>query len=79
MRYMGTKRLDKISDYARHGFNLQAVCRRCGHTSVLDSRAVSTDCIKKRLSRDMEAVRRRLRCGDCGHRDIFCGPTERLA
>ena len=46
---MGSKRLDKISNYNRHGFNLQVVCRGCGRVSVIDSQALSMDCSLNRL------------------------------
>ena len=38
---MGSKRLDSISDYSRHGFNLRVVCQGCGRAAVLDSLALS--------------------------------------
>ena len=74
---MGTKRLDKISDYHRHGFDLQVVCRGCGRTAVLDSRAMTVECAANHRSRDMGAVERRLSCRQCGGRDVRCGPVER--
>ena len=38
---MGSKRLDKISDFARHGYAVQATCRECGHSAKLDARLQS--------------------------------------
>ena len=74
---MGTKRLDTISAYARHGFNLQVKCRGCGRVAVIDARALSISCTAASLSRDMGAIRRRLRCQGCGGREVACGPVER--
>ena len=74
---MGSKRLSAISDYARHGFNLQVKCRGCGRVSVIDSRALSAECTRTSLSRDMGAIQRRLRCQGCRGRDIEFGPVER--
>lgn len=34
---MSSKRLDSISDYHRHRFNLRVVCLGCGRVIVLDS------------------------------------------
>jgi hypothetical protein len=74
---MGSKRLDKISDYHRHGFNLQVTCRGCGRVVVLDSLAMMVECVESKRSRDMSAVQRRLACSQCGGRDVRCGPIER--
>jgi hypothetical protein len=53
---MGSKRLDKISDYHRHGFNLRVVCSACGRAIVLDSLAISMACSSAGQSRDMGAI-----------------------
>ena len=75
---MGSKRLDKISDYSRHGFNLRVVCGKCGRARVIDSLQISQACSKAGKSRDMGAIIRRLWCSDCGSREVKCGPVERL-
>ena len=75
---MGSKRLDKISDYSRHGFNLRVVCQGCGHAAVLDSLALSMARSLAKKSRDMGAVQRSLKCRACGSRDVKCGPVELL-
>lgn len=74
---MGTKRLDKISDYARHGFDLRIVCKACGRVSVIDARALTASCISASLSRNMPVIERRLRCQSCRGRVVSCGPIER--
>ena len=74
---MGTKRLDKISDYARHGFNLRIVCRGCGRASVIDARALTAKCAEASLSLNMDAVQRRLKCQACHSRDVELGPVDR--
>lgn len=75
---MGSKRLDKISDYHRHGSNLRVVCGKCGRAGVLDRLKISQTCRRAGQSRDMGAISRRLWCSDCGSRDVKCGPVERL-
>lgn len=75
---MGSKRLDSISDYSRHGFNLRVVCQGCGRAVVLDSLALSMARSKAGKSRDMLAVERDLRCRVCGSRHVKCGPVELL-
>ena len=55
-----------MSGYARHGYAVKAECRECGHSAKLDARALSGDAIKRNLSRDVEAIERRLKCQQCG-------------
>lgn len=74
---MGTKRLDKISDYRRHGFDLQVTCRACRHVGRIDSDDLTQRCSDQRQSLDMMLVTRRLRCSACKSRDVSCGPIER--
>lgn len=47
---MGSKRLDKSSDYNRHGFDLQVKCRGCGHVGRIDA-----DALPRRSHRAMTA------------------------
>jgi hypothetical protein len=75
---MGSKRLDSISDYSRHGFNLRVVCQECGHAAVVDSLVLSMARSKANKSRDMGAIERDLRCRVCGSRRVKCGPVELL-
>ena len=72
---MGSKRLDKISDYARHGYAMKAECRVCGHSAKLDARALSGDAIRRNLSRGIDAIERRLKCQQCGKRNGSIGPA----
>ena len=72
---MGSKRLDKISDYARHGYAMKAECQECGHSAKLDARALSNDAIRRNLSRDIGAIERRLKCQQCGQRNVRIGPA----
>ena len=72
---MSSKRLDKISDYARHGYAISVQCRSCGHSAKLDARAISDEAVKRNLSRDIGAIERRLRCQKCSKRDVQSGPA----
>ena len=72
---VSSKRLDKISDYARHGYAMTVQCRSCGHSAKLDTRAISDEAVRRNLSRDVGAIERRLRCQKCGKRDVRCGPA----
>ena len=75
---MGSKRLDKISDYPRHGFNLHVVCQGCGRATVMAALSLSMARTKASKSRDMGAIERDLRCRACGSRRVKCGPVELL-
>lgn len=74
---MGSKRLDQISDYARHGFDLRVTCLGCGRVIVVDSQALSAKCHRENRSRMMGAIEARLVCGECGGKRVKCGPIER--
>lgn len=72
---MGSKRLDLISDYARHGFDLRVDCRACKHMAVLSSRKLTDLCQERHWSRVMAVVEAKLKCSACGSRDVRCGPA----
>jgi hypothetical protein len=58
---MGSKRLDAISDYARHGYVLRVDCRHCKHVGLLDPAPIIDLCQKRGWSRQMTFVEARLR------------------
>lgn len=72
---MSSKRLDKISDFARHGYLLQVHCRQCGHDAKLDTKRISAQAVERGWSRDLAAITSRLKCGKCGGRQVLCGPA----
>ena len=74
---MAAKRLDSVSDYHRHGFDLRVTCLGCGRVIVLDSLELSERLHRTGKSRDMGAVERRLRCAECGSSQVKCGPVEK--
>ena len=73
---MSSKRLDKISDYARHGYAVTVQCLDCGHSAKFDARALSDEAIRRNLSREIGAIERRLRSQKCGERNVRCGPAS---
>lgn len=75
---MSSKRLDTISDYARHGYALRVDCRACKHVAKLDARVITDLCQTRGWSRQIAAVERRLRCKQCGGRDVRLGPSFAL-
>jgi len=70
---MGSKRLDKIGDYVRHGFDLQVFCK-CGRKAKINAAALADRLHKQRKSPMMMFVEAKLRCSKCGRRDVTCGP-----
>lgn len=70
---MGSKRLDKISDYTRHGFDLQVFCK-CGHKAKINAAALANRLHEQRQSPMMMFVEAKLRCSKCGRKDVTCGP-----
>ena len=73
---MGSHRLDMINDFHRHGYDLRVTCR-CGHVAVLDSLAVTVACGERGQPRDMAAISARLRCRQCGRKNVKIGAVER--
>ena len=69
------KRLDMISDYARHGLRMRINCKQCGRVAVLNATEISMMCNKRGWSRDLYSVERRLRCSSCGGKDVRCSPA----
>jgi len=72
---MSSKRLDQISDYAREGYRLRAVCRDCGRVALLDARELTSLCVERGWQKDMFSVGKRLRCSNCGSRNVLSGPA----
>jgi hypothetical protein len=72
---MGSKRLDAISDYARHGYDLRVACSECAHVGVLNARELTQLCIRRGWSRDMRLLLPRLKCRNCGSRRVLTGPA----
>ncbi len=72
---VSSKRLDKISDYARHGYAMNVECIACGHAAKLDARVISEEATRRNLSRSIAAIERRLKCQKCGMRRVRCGPA----
>lgn len=70
---MSSKRLNSLSDYARHGYKLRLDCE-CGRVVLLEPRALLQACYDRRLPHHLDAVTARLRCSKCGKRPHRIGP-----
>ena len=70
---MSSKRLDTISDYARHGYMLRVECRSCQRVAIIHPMEIALLCQRRNWSRQIAVVERRLRCSKCGGRDVRAG------
>jgi hypothetical protein len=70
---MGSKRLDSLSDFARHKYLLRIDCE-CGRVVLADPHKIIAACQARRISYRLEAVAGRLRCENCGRKPWRIGP-----
>ena len=72
---MGSKRLDSLKDYHRHGYRLRADCLRCKRAAILDPLPLILQCQAKRQTVEIGAVAARLVCAECGSKRVGLGPA----
>lgn len=72
---MGSKRLDSLSDYLRHGYRLRIDCKGCGRGVIVDPFPILERCHKQGWPYTMPAIERRLRCSICGGKNLRLGPA----
>lgn len=71
---MSSKRLDSLSDYARHGYKLRVDCA-CGRVVMLDPHELLGVVLERGWSSySLEGLAMRLRCQRCGKRPSRIGP-----
>ena len=58
---MSSKRLETISDYARHGYMLRVDCRSCQRVVIIHPMEITLLCQRRNWSRQIAVVERRLR------------------
>ena len=64
---MSSKRLDTLSDYARHHYLLRIECE-CGRVVLADPHKIIRACQERGINYRLEAVAGRLRCEKCGRK-----------
>lgn len=74
---MSRKRLDDVGDFSRHGYTLRADYRSCGRVVVLDPLWIVTLCQARGWSKQVPLVEGRMRCSECGSKDVRLGPGLR--
>lgn len=72
-RRMGSKRLESLSDFARHGYLLRIDCD-CGRVVLADPRKIIAACQARGISYTLAEVAGRLRCEKCGRKPSRVGP-----
>ena len=72
---MSSKRLDAINDYARAGYKLRVDCRGCSRVVIMEPLELMMTCQRRGWSMQMGQIERRLRCSECGSRDVRLGPA----
>lgn len=72
---MSSKRLDSLGDYLRHHYRLRLECHACRRVVIQDPLYILNLCQKRGWGHQIHHVERRLRCGECGSRDVRLGPA----
>ena len=72
---MSSKRLAAINDYTRAGYRLHVDCRGCNRVVVIDPLEIVLLCQRRKWSKQIGEIERRLRCSKCGSRDVRLGPA----
>ncbi|MGV3511901.1 MAG: hypothetical protein ACO1OX_07835 [Novosphingobium sp.] len=73
---MGRRKMDRITDYVREGYNLRVTCLGCGHVRVLCSRTLMVFPRPGKNDR-LDVIERQLKCGNCRARKAAIQPTAR--
>lgn len=72
---MSSKRLDSLSDYARHGYKLRLDCD-CGRVVLIDPHALLGVVLERGWTGySLEGLAMRLKCRRCGKRPNQIGPA----
>ena len=72
---MSSKRLDAINDYARAGYRLRVDCRGCCRVVVIEPLEIMLTCQRRGWSMQIAFIEKRLRCSQCGGRNVRLGPA----
>jgi hypothetical protein len=71
---MSAKRLESIDRLARYNFALGVPCKSCGLNATLDPQPITDEAVRQGRSRVMTVIGERLRCRNCGKRDVSFDP-----
>ena len=70
---MGSKRLDSLADYHRHGLRLRVDCLACKRVAILDPLPLLERCKARGWRYSIDQVTARLVCAECGSKRVRCG------
>lgn len=70
---MGSKRLESLTDYHRHGLRLRVDCLACKRVAILVPLTLSERCKARGWRYGIEQVTAQLVCAECGSKRVRCG------
>jgi len=75
---MGRIKLDTITDFSRHGYDVKVTCEACGKVSHWVAVELAMELSHRRKSLRIEAVEPLMKCTACGERRAVIQPTEQF-
>lgn len=73
---MSRIKLDKITDFTRHGYDAKVTCEGCGRVSHWNPVELAMALQNRRKSTRIEAAEQFMRCSACGKRGAIIQPVE---
>lgn len=67
-------KLDSVNECARKGYNLRITCAACHHAVEANAALMMQELGRRGAGMSLEAVERRARCTNCGHRGATVMP-----
>ena len=75
---MGRIKLDTITDFTRHGYDVKVTCEACGKVTHWVAVELAMELHRRKKSTQIESVERLMRCRACGKRQAVIQPTEQF-
>ena len=69
-------RLDSVNAFARKGYWLNILCKRCGRVAERNPTTLMIELHERKLSRSIEELERRFKCTRCSHRGATISACE---
>ncbi len=69
-------RLDSVNAFARKGWWLNIVCKKCGHVAERDPAPLMLELMARKLPRSIDQLERRFKCTRCSHRGARISACE---
>lgn len=75
---MGRIKLDNITDFTRHGYDVRVTCEACGKVTHWVAVELAMELHRRRKPTRIEAVEPLMRCSACGKRRAVIQPVEQF-